>query len=123
MSMTVSAVRKGSIRTGPASKPSPRRIRPKCSQFLVSVVSVLDTGATSGVGGAREELSRASAPQALQVLLVLDDQAEGRLDGCLVELGLVEGHQRPGPIEGLGDARQLIEVEPPDAADKGADLA
>src|SRR5579864_5051834 len=105
MSMTVSAVRKGSIRTGPASKPSPRRIRPKCSQFLVSVVSVPDTGATSAVGSASEKLAGACTPQALQVFLVLDDRAERRLDGCLVQLGLVEGHQRPGPIERLRDSR------------------
>src|SRR5438105_1397706 len=87
MSMTVSAVRKGSIRAGPASNPSPRRMRPKCSQFLVGI----DPG--SGIDGAGEELSRARTAQPFEVLLVFDDRAECRLDRGLVELDLPQGDQ------------------------------
>src|SRR5205814_9577058 len=50
-SITVRVVRKGSMRTGPASKPSPRRMRPKCNQFRVR------TAPGSGIDGSGEERS------------------------------------------------------------------
>src|SRR5207237_8916015 len=108
---TVSAVRKGSLRAGPAANPSPRRMRPKCSQFLVGI----DPG--SGIDGAGEELSRARTAQPFEVLLVFDDRAEGRLDRRLIELGLPERDQRSRPVERLGDDRQLLGVQADQSAE------
>src|SRR5919108_4484588 len=120
MSITARALRKGSIRAGPASKPSPRRMRPKCNQFRVSVESI---GARLSERGAREQLSRSCTAQPLEVFLVLDDRAECRLHGGFIELGLSQRDQRPRPVERFGDPGQLIEVEPAHAADETADLA
>src|SRR3989454_8832475 len=116
-SITVSAVRNGSMRAGPASKPSPRRIRPKCNQLRVR------TAPGSGIDGSREELPRARAAQPFEILLVLDDRAERRLHGGFAELALAERDQRAGPVERLGDPGQLIEVEAANPSDELADLA
>src|SRR5712691_11529652 len=103
--MTVRVVRKGSIRAGPASKPRPRRIRPKCNQLRVR------TAPGSGIDGVGEELPRARAAQPFEILLVLHDGAERRLYGVIAELCLAECDQRAGPVERLRNTRQLIEVE------------
>src|SRR6059058_1841904 len=116
-SITVSAVRNGSIRTGPASKPRPRRIRPKCNQFRVRTVP------GSGTDGAGEELPGARAAQPFEILLVFDDGTERRLDRRLVELHFPKRDQRAGPVQRLSNPGQLIEVEVPDATDERAHLA
>ena len=92
-------------------------MRPKCNQFRVR------TALGSGIHGSGEELPRARAAQPFEILLVLHDGAERRLHGAFGELSLAERDQRAGPVQGLGNAGQLIEVEPPDAADERADLA
>src|SRR2546428_10284617 len=99
------------MRAGPASKPSSRRIRPKCNQLRAR------TAPGSGIDGVGEELPRARAAQPFEILLVLHDGAERRLHGAFAELRLAERDQRAGPIERFRDAGQLIEVEaanPPD---------
>src|SRR5947209_12380598 len=102
--MIVSVVRKGSIRTGPASKPRPRRIRPKWSQFRTR------TSPGSGIDGAGQQLSGAGAAQPLEVFLVFDDRSQGRLYSVLRQLGLAQCNQRARPIQGLGDAGQFVKV-------------
>src|SRR6266550_2675929 len=116
-SITVRVVRNGSMRAGPASKPRPRRIRPKCNQFRVRTLP------GSGINGPGEELPRARAAQPFEILLVLDDGAESRLDGRLAEFHLSKRDQRASPVQGLGNPGQLIEVEMPHTADERAHLA
>src|SRR5256884_9149299 len=105
------------MRAGPASKPSPRRIRPKCNQLRVR------TAPGSGIDGSGEKLPRARAAQPFEILLVLDHRAERRLHGRLAELRFAERNQRAGPVERLGDPGQLVEVEAADASDERTDLA
>src|SRR5438046_2198203 len=114
---TVRAVRNGSMRAGPASKPSPRRIRPKCNQLRVR------TAPGSGIDGSGKKLPRARAAQPFEILLVLDDRAEGRLHGGFAELGLAQCDQGASPVERLGDPGQLVEVEAANPSDQRADLA
>src|SRR5256885_5338850 len=97
-SITVNAVRNGSMRAGPASKPSPRRIRPKCNQLRVR------TAPGSGIDGSGKKLPRARAAQPFEILLVLDHGAERRLHGGLAELRFAERNQRARPVERLGDS-------------------
>src|ERR1700687_220628 len=77
----------------------------------------------SGIDGAGEELARACATQPFEVLLVLDDRAQRRLDVGFGQLGLPEGDQRTRPVKGLRNPGQLVELEPANAADERADLA
>src|ERR1700719_874548 len=79
--------------------------------------------ARSGTDGAREELPRARAPQPFEILLVLDDGAQRRLDVGFGELGLPQRDQRARPVERLRNSGQLVELEPPNAADERANLA
>src|SRR2546423_8697124 len=116
-SITVRVVRKGSMRTGPASKPRPRRMRPKCNQFRVRMVP------GSGINGPGEALTRARAAQPFEIFLVLDDGTERCLDGRLAEFRLAKRDQGASPVQGLGNPGQLIEVETPNAADERAHLA
>src|SRR5205823_7584146 len=116
-SITVRVVREGSMRTGPASKPSPRRIRPKCNQFRVR------TAPGSGIHGSGEELPRARAAQPFEILLVFDNGTERRLDGRLGEFRLAKRDQRASPVQRLGNPGQLIEVETSNTADERAHLA
>src|SRR5438309_11599769 len=81
------------MRAGPASKPSPRRIRPKCNQLRVR------TAPGSGIDGSGEKLPRARTAQPFEILLVLDHRAERRLHGGFAELGLAERDQRARPVE------------------------
>src|SRR5207248_9264030 len=96
-SMTVNAVRNGSMRAGPASKPSPRRMRPKCNQLRVR------TAPASGIDGPGKKLPRARAAQPFEILLVFDHRPERRLHGGFAELGLAECDQGASPVERLGD--------------------
>src|SRR2546426_9485865 len=116
-SITVRVVRNASMRTGPASKPRPRRTRPKCNQFRVRTVP------GSGIDGPGEELPRARAAQPFEILLVLDHATECRLDGRLAEFHLAKGDERASPVQRLSDPGQLVEVEVPNTADERTHLA
>src|SRR6202035_5030268 len=78
--------------------------------------------ARSGTDGAREELPRARAPQPFEILLILDDGAQCRLDVGFGELGLPQRDQRARPVERLCNPGQLVELETSNAADERADL-
>jgi hypothetical protein len=56
------------------------------------------------------------------VFLMLEDRTEGRVDRLLLEIGLFEGDQRGGPIQGLGDARHLVEIDAAQLVHEVADL-
>src|SRR2546428_2076998 len=115
MSMNVSArVASVSLR-GPASRPASWRSRAKAPS----------RGNRSGRSGTSRLLDqrRHLLTNSLQVLLVLQRRAQGRIhqrgvDACRAECG-----QRSRPIEGLGDARHLVELHAPQALHEGGHLA
>src|SRR5690349_18402736 len=57
-----------------------------------------------------QELLHALAAHVADVLLVLEDDAQGLVDDLRIELGRAERQERSGPIERLGDARHLGQV-------------
>src|SRR6184192_1389615 len=63
------------------------------------------------------------AAQPFEILLVLDDGTERRLDSRLAEFRLAQRDQRASPVQRLSNPGQLIEVETPNAADECAHLA
>ena len=58
----------------------------------------------------------------LEVLVVLQHRAERRLDDLRVQLLPAEGRERLRPVDRLGDARRLREIEPAEAGDETGDL-
>ena len=49
---------------------------------------------------------------AFLVFAVLEDGAERDIDGSGIDLGAIQCEQRLGPVDGLGDAWRLVELEP-----------
>ena len=72
---------------------------------------------------AADELLDAGGAGALLVFAVLEDGAEGDLDRALVDGGAAERGERVGPVDGLGDARRLVELEVAHGLDRGRHLA
>src|SRR4051812_33004693 len=109
-------------RSGPTRNPAPRRMRAKCMTFSASFpgpasasgISSMVTGpACSGRGRGRLRLGRDArglfSDDALHVVLVLEEHAERVVHRLRVEGDLVERDHRVGPVDRLGDARQLVE--------------
>src|SRR3954447_21686916 len=89
-------------RSGPAGSPIRRNTRPK-------VTAASSIGTVSGTAAPCKKAER-HAHRALLVLAVLQDRAQSGGDEVLVPLFGPEGHERLGPVQGLGDARRLVEV-------------
>ena len=70
-----------------------------------------------------DDVGHAVLVDALVVLAVLEDGAERRLDGVLVELADAEAAERGGPVDRLGDARRLVQRQLAQRGDGGGDLA
>src|SRR5262252_1002449 len=68
----------------------------------------------------REDLVE-RALDALEVLLVLDQHRQGRLDDAGIELARVQDHERARPVERLRDRRELAEVHGADLLHRGDD--
>ena len=63
------------------------------------------------------------AADGVDVFLVFEDDTEGVVDGLLVEVDGAEGEEGAGPVEGLGHARWLEEVDAAQALGEGDNLA
>src|ERR671911_720869 len=94
-------------RSGPAGSPILRNTRPK-----VTAASNMGGGTVSGT--AAREQAEGHAHGALLVLAILQDRAQRGGDQILVELLGPEGHERLGPVQGLRDARRLVEIHAPE---------
>ena len=69
-----------------------------------------------------DQLPQAGVTDALDVLVVLQHRAEGGVHHAGVELLLAEGDQRLRPVDRLGDARRLGQVEPAQLLHEGGGL-
>src|SRR5215204_65263 len=110
-------------RSVPTRKPAPLSTRPKAT-------------AASSIGGAwsspsgisprpahpADERGEAGVGCPLLVLPVLEDGAQGRPDEPFVEFPRAEGHERLGPVEGLGHAGWFVEVHGAHLLRGGGDL-
>ena len=80
------------------------------------------TGTVGPQQGAADEIRRHVAAHAVDVLLVFEDDAERIVDGLLVEIDRAEGQQCPRPVERLGHARRLEEIDAAQTLGEGDDL-
>src|SRR5215207_10091636 len=111
----------------PTGRPASRSRRPKVSRFawillaeigggsgrtpsIAVVVIAKSRGALHLQQGAADEIRRHVAAHAVDVLLIFQDDAEGVVDGLLVEIDRAEGQQGSRPVERLGHPRRLEEV-------------
>ncbi len=74
-------------------------------------------------GGLGQVAPRPLAADLADVLLVLEDDAEGLVDELRRELAGTERQERRGPVERLGDARHLGQVGVAEPVDEADDLA
>src|SRR6478752_1460528 len=105
-------------RPGPTSRPASRRIRPKVTSLRVTA----SPGFMSGSAGFADKLSQAGVADALDVLVVLQHRAERGVHHAGVELLLAEGEQGLRPVDRLGNAGRLGEVEPAQLLHEGGGL-
>src|SRR2546423_2229230 len=103
------------------SRPAPRRSRAKATAIRSASASGPPGGSgacprkrsgTAADGGA-DDVGHAVGPHPFLVLAVLEQRPQRDLDGVLVERGAAQGGQRVGPVDGLGHARRLVELEGP----------
>ena len=114
-------------RPGPTSRPPSRRIRPnvtslrtiasptRLSACIPGACGSSTTGRSLGLG---DELLQPAIADPLEVLVVLEDAAEGGVDDADLELLLSERDERLRPVDRLGDTRDLREVGQPQTLDE-----
>src|ERR1700716_2875753 len=81
---------------------SKSKVRAQASWLLLALVFL--------VSRPTQQLPHRLSGDLLDVVLVLEQHAEGGVDGGGVERHAVERQQRARPVDGLGDARGLEEV-------------
>src|SRR5215213_8920845 len=104
------------------SRPAPRSTRAKPTASRSTSGSGTALRRRSFRRGAHELLDP-RRPSALLVFAVLQDGAERDLDRALIDRRASERGQRVGPVDGLGDARRLVELELSHPLDRRRDLA
>ena len=116
---TASSPRRASAtRPGPTSSPTSRRTRPKVTTWRTTASAIRRlTERPRSRGGVDEPRERLVA-HALDVLAVLQHRAERLLDDVGVDLLPPERVERHRPVDRLGDARRLRQVEAPQLADE-----
>src|SRR5712692_564548 len=137
--MICSAATRSIIRPAFTSSPRFRRIRPKSSRLRRSAPLIPSPGLRppsprfAGRGISRESPSYSSAdtaehrgdrlsPDLLDVVLILEHDAEGLFDDGFIECVAIERDQRRGPFERLGDAGHLVELGLPELLHECRDL-
>src|SRR5215207_10383791 len=111
------------------SSPAPRSTRAKPTAKRSSPIEGVIESVTSGTalrgpfGRAAHQLLDPGRPRALLVLAVLEDRAQRDLDRVLVDGGASERGERVRPVDRLGDARRLVELEVAHGFHRGRDLA
>src|SRR3954447_16567387 len=90
----------------PRARPSPRSSSPNSSSRAAS-----PGGPASGSGSGGTELDPDPLGDDVEVGAVLDDDRHRLAERALVDVVGAEEHQRARPVDRLGDARRLLEVE------------
>src|SRR2546429_4691262 len=72
--------------------------------------------------GGTNQLADAVGPDPLLILAVLENGPQRHVDGPLVERRAPERGQSHGPVDRLGHARRLVQLEAPHPLDRGRDL-
>src|SRR6516162_16124 len=102
---------------------SARRRSPMNSRMRWSIRFAVGAPSRPTFGPSFREHLVQRALDALEVLLVLDQHRQGRLDDAGIELPRVEDHQRARPVERLRHRRQLAQIHRADLLDRGDDGA
>src|SRR5215467_14617297 len=72
--------------------------------------------------GAIQQLLNPFAGKRLEIFLILEQETERVLDRFPVEFRAIERHKRRDPVEGLRDARRLVQLRGPQFLDERRDL-
>src|ERR1700730_12681006 len=108
MEMNWSAVTRSIIRPGLTSRPRLRSTRPKRRRLRrrapLMPMSCCSHRRPNPIEHCRDGLS----PDFLDVVLVLEHDAQRLFDDVLVERVAIERDERRGPLEGLGDAWHFV---------------
>ena len=99
-----------SMRPGPTSRPASRSTRPKVTRWRVRA-SLTRRRPRPRARASPSSASDGVVADEVEVLVVLQDGAERLLDDGRVELLAAEGDERLRPVDRLGHARRLGQVE------------
>src|SRR5579863_7436818 len=122
-----SALNASSISEVPTATPSERRSSANATICPSKSICSPGTGANLSCPALRRlgglELDPDTLGHRIQIRAVLDDHAHRLAEGGLVDVGRAEQQQSPGPVDRLGDARWLLEIQLPDHLDDLHELA
>src|SRR5690242_16398163 len=96
------------MRPGPTSSPASRRTRPN-----VTTCRTIARALSGSSASLLDELRESAVADRLQVLVVLEDRPERRLDDARLQLLAPESVERTRPVDRLRDAGRLRQVEAP----------
>src|SRR5512133_2396657 len=110
MSRQSSPVSASEMRPGPTSSPASRRIRPNVTTWRTNPPS-----SCAGCDSARllDERDEGLVADGGEVLVVLQYRPQRLLDRACVEVLPPERGERLGPVDRLGDARRLRQIQLP----------
>src|SRR5881296_3321684 len=100
---------------------SARRRSPMNSRIRWSIRFAVGAPSRPTFGPSFREHFVQRALDALEILLVLDQHRQGRLDDAGIELARVQDHERARPVERLGHRRELAQVHRADLLDGSHD--
>src|SRR5690242_13386165 len=101
------------MRPGPTSSPASRSTRPKVTTWRTI---------GSARAGLRDERGERVVAHRLEVLVVFQHRAERLLDDLGVQLVAAERGECLRPVDRLGDAGRLCQIEPAQATDEPGGL-
>src|SRR5688500_15597922 len=105
------------VTTSPVATGTPKR-----RSVVAKAAAIRSTSPGTGDPGLDQRRDAGTA-HPLLVLAVLEHRAEGGVDPAFVELGLAERRQCLGPVDDLGHAGRLEQLEAPHPLDGAGDLA
>src|SRR5882724_11235534 len=110
MSRQSSPVSASEMRPGPTSNPASRRMRPNVTTWRTKPPS--DGAGCGNSACLLDERDESLVADSGKVLVVLQDRAERLFDDAGVELLTPERSKRLRPVDRLGHARRLREIQP-----------
>src|SRR6185437_4103349 len=125
MPVISSAWRASRARSVPTGRPALRNTRAKCTTLsarrpafasrpmgsVIGSTSVLPDGGGRRPADSFEDPRGLGTPDARDIVLVLQEDAERVIDGLLVERRAIEREQRAPPFDRFREARNLVEID------------